>query len=74
MLQIFKKIKERLEVPFFMDIIILMAWSIWLTGNDWILSNIDPSVDNCKRKFKKEFHSAAPQSKTGPAPFYVCLD
>lgn len=69
-----KKIKERLEVPFFMDIIILMAWSIWLTRNDRIFSNIDPSVDNCKRKFKKEFHSAAARSKTGPAPFCVCLD
>jgi hypothetical protein len=34
--QIFKKVKEKLAVPFFMEIIILMAWSIWDTRNDWI--------------------------------------
>jgi hypothetical protein len=38
-----------------MEIIILMAWSIWTTRNDWIFNNIDPSVENCKQKFISEF-------------------
>jgi hypothetical protein len=43
---------------------ILMAWSIWLTRNDRIFNNLDPSVEGCRRKFKKEFalllHRAKP--------------
>jgi hypothetical protein len=53
--QIFKQIKEKLAVPFAMEIVILMTWSIWLTRNDWIFSHLDPSVPNCRRKFKGEF-------------------
>lgn len=31
-----------------MDVIILMSWGIWN------FNNVDPSVDNCPRKFSKE--------------------
>jgi hypothetical protein len=41
---IFNRIRRKLGVSFFMDIIILMSWSIWSTRNDWILSILDPSV------------------------------
>jgi hypothetical protein len=54
-LQIFVRIREKLAFPFFMEIIILMAWSIWLTRNDWIFHNKDPLVEDCRRTFKKEF-------------------
>jgi hypothetical protein len=54
-LQIFEKIKKDLALPFFMEIIILLAWSIWQTRNSWIFNNIDPSVQCCRRIFKKEF-------------------
>jgi hypothetical protein len=50
--QIFRRIKSKLAVPFSMEIIIIMASSIWLTRNDWIFNNVDPSVEDCRRKFK----------------------
>jgi hypothetical protein len=59
-----KKIKEDLALPFFMEIIILLAWSIWHTRNNWIFNSLDPSVQCCRRTFKKEFslvlHKAKP--------------
>jgi hypothetical protein len=54
-IQIFRQIRDKLEVPFAMEIIILMAWAIWVTRNDWIFNNINPTVESCRRKFKEEF-------------------
>jgi hypothetical protein len=63
-LQIIHLIKGKLAVPFFMEIIILMAWSIWTTRNDWIFNDVAPQVQDCKRKFLTEFslllHRARP--------------
>lgn len=61
---IFRQIKDRLAVPFYMEIMILMAWSIWTVRNDWLFKGIDPTVQQCKRKFISEFstllHRARP--------------
>jgi hypothetical protein len=32
-----------------------LARSIWHTRNNWIFNNLDPSVQCCRRTFKKEF-------------------
>ncbi|TVU02683.1 hypothetical protein EJB05_51805, partial [Eragrostis curvula] len=40
-----QRIKRQLNVPFFMEVIILMSWSIWMR----------PNSANCKEKFKHEF-------------------
>lgn len=65
LLSIFKLIKLKLQVPFFMEIIILMSWSIWTTRNDWIFKDLDPTVENCKRRFILEMsllsHMAKPE-------------
>jgi hypothetical protein len=37
------------------EVIILMTWSVWTTSNDWMFNNIDPQVQNCKRRFLSEF-------------------
>jgi hypothetical protein len=55
LLQILRKIKERLAVSFFMEIIILMSWSIWTTRNDWLFNGKDPTVEDCLSKFRREF-------------------
>jgi hypothetical protein len=52
---IFNRMRRQLQVSFFMEILILMAWSIWTTQNDWIFNEIDPSVQRCKEKFVSEF-------------------
>nr|TKW40338.1 hypothetical protein SEVIR_1G238900v2 [Setaria viridis] len=61
---IFRQIKDRLAVPFYMEIMILMTWSIWTVRNDWMFNGIDPAVQQCKRKFISEFstllHRARP--------------
>lgn len=49
------RMKQQLGVSFFMEIIVLMTWSIWTTRNDWIFREVDPSIPNCKRKFMEEF-------------------
>ena len=55
-LAIFKAIRRRLGVSFALEIIVLMAWSIWTTRNDWIFNNVHPTIQGCKRKFCKEFN------------------
>jgi hypothetical protein len=41
-------------MPFTMDIIIIMCWSIWVEQNSWIFSGEDPSIQICKATFKRE--------------------
>jgi hypothetical protein len=36
----FQETQGEIGVPFFMEIIILMARSIWLTRNDWTFNNL----------------------------------
>jgi hypothetical protein len=47
-------LKQQLNVPFSMEIIILMTWSIWKCSNEWIFENQDPTVQHCKNEFRKE--------------------
>jgi hypothetical protein len=53
------------SVPFAMDIIITMCCCIWTERNAWIFNNVDPSVDNCKSYFKKEFTLVKGRRKDG---------
>ncbi|RCV19912.1 hypothetical protein SETIT_4G014400v2 [Setaria italica] len=52
---IINQIKNKLGVPFYMEIVILMAWSIWTTRNSWMFNSVDPSPLICKEKFSSEF-------------------
>jgi hypothetical protein len=47
-------LKQQLNVPFSMEIIILMTWSIWKCRNAWLFQNKDPTVQQCKHEFTKE--------------------
>jgi hypothetical protein len=48
-------IKRKLRIPFAMEIIILMCWNIWIERNIWVFDSVDPTVQNCKATFKREF-------------------
>jgi hypothetical protein len=48
-----KHIKRSLDVPFAMEIIMLMTWRIWKERNAWLFSNLDHSVEHCKAVFKE---------------------
>nr|TKW00212.1 hypothetical protein SEVIR_8G093200v2 [Setaria viridis] len=56
---IFNQIRRHLNASFFMEIIILMSWSIWTTRNDWTFNNVDPSISGTRSKFLSEFSLVA---------------
>ena len=47
---------QQLNVPFSMEIVILMNWSIWKTRNAWFFQNKAPTVQHCKNEFARELH------------------
>jgi hypothetical protein len=49
-----KDIKDKLQVPFSMDIIILASWSIWIVRNNKVFNNQRPSFNNWKAIFHEE--------------------
>ena len=50
-----EQFRDQLNVPFFMDVIIVMSWCIWMQRNDLIFRGILPSQAACLRHFKSEF-------------------
>lgn len=44
-----EEFRRQLHVPFFMEIIILMSWSIWQARNGLIFNNRPPSIQEAKR-------------------------
>jgi hypothetical protein len=49
-----KDIKDKLQVPFSMDIIILASWSIWIVRNNKVINNQRPRFNNWKAIFHDE--------------------
>jgi hypothetical protein len=47
--------KVQLNLVFFMDIIIIMAWCIRMSRNDLISIGIQPRIQTAKERFKAEF-------------------
>jgi hypothetical protein len=56
--------RVQLQLPFFMEIVITMCWSIWMMRNDLIFNNISHSVQRCKSVFRKEFALVILRAKT----------
>lgn len=54
--QILQSFKNQLQVPFFMEIIIVMCWTIWKARNDWIFRQIIPDLQASKANFREELH------------------
>jgi hypothetical protein len=53
-METFTDLREKLHVPFFMEIIILAAWSIWILRNNKIFKNEDLTSANWKVIYKQE--------------------
>jgi hypothetical protein len=60
-----RHIKRNLGLPFAMNIIIIMCWSIWMERNAWIFNNIAPSVDNYKANLKRDLPLVIHRTKKG---------
>nr|TKW10118.1 hypothetical protein SEVIR_6G141000v2 [Setaria viridis] len=52
---IMQKRETKIRSAIFMEIIVLLAWSVWTTRNDWMFKNVDPLILSCYRKFASEF-------------------
>lgn len=67
-LRVIKHIKRVLHRLFYMEIIILMCWSIWRQQNSWLFNNQDPFVAQCKAQYKEEFALVILQAKSKYLP------
>nr|TKV94228.1 hypothetical protein SEVIR_9G279900v2 [Setaria viridis] len=70
---IFNQIRRCINAPFFMEVTILMSWSIWVTRNDWTFNNSDPTVSGAKRKFISEISLVA-SHRMNSSVSQLCLD
>jgi hypothetical protein len=63
-----RNIKRQLRVPFAMEVIIIMCWSIWTERSSWLFRNEEPSIASCKATFKKEMDLVIHRSKKKYTP------
>jgi hypothetical protein len=59
----FYDIRDKLKLPFAMEIIILAAWSIWIIRNNKIFKNQRPSFQSSKAIFREEITSLSHRMK-----------
>ena len=60
--------RHQLHQPFFMEIIVAMSWSIWTVRNDAIFRHVQPTVQNYKVIFRREFAQVILREKSRLAP------
>ena len=53
-LEAFQDLKDKLQLPFFMEIIILGSWAIWISRNNKIFEHINPSFQGWKHIYLEE--------------------
>lgn len=70
-LQVLESFKSQLKVSFFMEIIVLMCWSIWSVRNNLIFRGEATSLDGCKRCFKEVFGLVILHTKKKHFPLIV---
>jgi hypothetical protein len=66
---ILESLRDQLRVPFFMEIIITMCWSISMMRNDIIFRNLAHSVHRCRNVFRNEFALVILRAKARFHPF-----
>lgn len=47
-------LRQQISQPFFMEIIILISWSIWTSHDNFIFKNEDFSIEGAKPYFTRE--------------------
>ncbi|KAJ1266954.1 hypothetical protein BS78_07G019400 [Paspalum vaginatum] len=60
--------KADLGVPFLMELVIFMSWSIWLTRNSFIFRGIAPSLNSCLFTFVEVFSVSLLRAKASLVP------
>jgi hypothetical protein len=73
-LEAFYDIKDTLNLPFVLEIIMLAAWGIWIIRNMKIFEDQNPSISAWKIVFKQELHLLSYRMKKKcHAPFTAWL-
>jgi hypothetical protein len=54
LLEAISNIKDKLKVPFYMEIIILSSWAIWIVRNERIFENKSPTFNTWRAIFHQE--------------------
>lgn len=70
MFDVIQDMKQKLNVPFFMEITILATWAIWITRNNFIFQQITPSFQRWKDTFHLELKLLRFRMKNKNAPLY----
>ncbi|WVZ78801.1 hypothetical protein U9M48_026452, partial [Paspalum notatum var. saurae] len=60
--------KSQLNQPFFMELITIMAWSIWITRNNFVFRNLQPSLNACLFTFVEVLSLSALRAKASLRP------
>ena len=60
-----------LIVPFFIDIFILVCWSIWMARNCVIFRNLNPTIEDYRRCLTAELFLLLPRAKISSSPLYI---
>ena len=69
--EILESFRDQLQLPFFMEIIVTMAWSIWTVRNDAIFKQVQPSLLHYRSVLRKEFAQVILRAKSSIAPFFL---
>jgi len=67
--QLLHSFREQLAVPFFMEIIILLSWTIWKLRNDFIYRGVNPTIQATNLNFKEEWRLLLLKAKKSYSPF-----
>lgn len=61
-------LRDQINRPFFMEIIVLLSWAIWMTRNNKILKQINASIQGCKALFLLEMDAMLLHAKKAYSP------
>ncbi|OQU93262.1 hypothetical protein SORBI_3001G509450 [Sorghum bicolor] len=61
-------LKNQLNQPFFMEVIILLSWAIWMTRNNKIFKHVNASTQSCKNLFLLEMDALLLRAKKAYSP------
>ena len=63
-IEVVASFRRQLNIPFFMEVIILGCWGIWMSRNDFIFRQLSPSVQGGRSILKKELALAMHRAKS----------
>ena len=73
-LEIMDSLAAQLRTPIFMNILILLCWTIWCTRNGVIFDNQSASLPSCKVFFQERDHTAFASCETQTSSSFRRMD